>query len=1286
MPESELGTRQTRERWLLPLFQELGYGRLRAAQAIDIDERRYPVSHLWGHSPIHLLGHRVDLDRRAPGVAGAARMSPHGMVQELLNRSDDHLWAFLSNGFRLRILRDNIALTRQAYVEFDLQAMMEGEAFSDFIVLWMLCHQSRVEAEVPETCWLEKWTVESREQGIRLLDQLRTGVENAINALGAGFLAHSANQVLRDRLYQGELNTEDYYRQVLRLVYRLLFLFVAEDRKLLLRPDASAGARGMYERFYSTRRIRFLAERKIGTRHLDLWHTLTLVMGKLGSSEGCPELGLPGLGSFLWKEEAMPDLTSVRLSNRDLLEAVRALATTIEGNVRRTVDYKNLGAEELGSVYESLLELHPKINLEARSFNLETAAGHERKTSGSYYTHDSLVHSLLDTALEPVIERALNEPDPESALLDMKICDPASGSGHFLIRAGHRVAHHLAAVRTGDEEPSPDAYQTALRDVVGKCLYGVDINPMAVELCKVSLWLEALDPGRPLSFLDHHIKCGNSLLGTTPELIEEGIPDAAYKPLTGDTKEACNWMRKINKEARDRMQMQLDLGGAAVEQPPDLLPDAISRIEDLADDTVDDVERKAEEHADLLNAPEYEVPKTLADMWCAAFVWPKVGREPGDELHTEHLRRFQANPDDIDPDRRNQVQELAEAYQLFHWHLEFPGAYGSVDNDGTVTGGFDLVLGNPPWERVKLQEKEWFATRRPDIAAAANAAARRRMIRGLQEEDPATYAAFQAALRKAEGISHLLRDSCAYPLCGRGDVNLYTVFAEGMRLRLNAEGRMGAVLPTGIATDDTTKFFFQDIIEKQSLVSLFDFENRKAIFPGVHRSYKFCLFTAGRGDQPTAEEAEFVFFAHEVSDLDVPEKRFTLSREDIALLNPNTRTCPIFRSRRDAELTKSIYRRVPVLIKEGDPDGNPWGIKFARMFDMTNDSHLFRTREQLEEEGCELDGNIFKREGSEDFLPIYEGKMVSMYDHRAATIVINPANHLRQQQSRLTSEEGHRDPWFSNEPYLWAPEQEAKRRTIAGWVDKPMIVFKRVTAVTNERTILGCVMPYTAVSYTLYVVTVSALNRKHAVGLLGNFFSFIGDYTVRQKTAQPSLPMGVVYESAFLAPSFYAETCSWNYSRPLIHWLASRVLELTYTAWDLEQFARDNAFGGPPFVWRPERRHWIRCELDAAYFHLHGIRRDDVDYIMETFPTVKRKDIRAHGTHRTKEHILEIYDRMAHAVRTSGSYEPPPESPLATVPPGPPANADGNFLPLPDWLEGAPRPEDWPPHIHSPHR
>ncbi len=673
LPETDAGTTLTRERWLLPFFQELEYGRLLTSKAQEIDHKTYPISHAWHHTPIHLVTFRQDLDRRTPGVAGAARMSPHSLVQEFLNRSDDNLWGMVSNGLRLRLLRDNASLTRQAYVEFDLEGMMSGEVYSDFILLFLLLHQSRVEAERPEQCWLERWTQEAQKQGTRALDHLRGGVEQAIATLGQGFLAHPANTSLRQRLQSGDLTTYDLYQQLLRLVYRMIFLFVAEDRNLLLLPDAPAEARGRYLDHYSITRIRRLAGRLRGTRHADIWKGLRITFRCLAAGE--PALGIDPLGGFLFSENAISDLNDCELSNDALLTAVRNLSFTQDNKTLRPVDYRNLGTEELGSVYESLLELHPEINVSASTFDLKIAAGSERKTTGSYYTPSSLINCLLDSALEPVIARALKESDPEKALLDLKVVDPACGSGHFLISASHRIGKHLAMIRTGEVEPPPEQRRKALRDVVSHCIYGVDVNPLAVELCKVALWIETLDPGRPLGFLDHHIKCGNSLIGATPELLEKGIPDDAFKPVEGDDKKIASAIRKKNREERKGQQ---DLFAEVA--PESEWQEAVEDFQEwgsMPEHSFHEVCDKAAQYETLQDRPAYRHEKKVADLWTASFFWT-LTEETGTTVPTEDIfRRFQGGDYELKDEARKRMESIASKHRFFHWHLEFPEVFSN---------------------------------------------------------------------------------------------------------------------------------------------------------------------------------------------------------------------------------------------------------------------------------------------------------------------------------------------------------------------------------------------------------------------------------------------------------------------------------------------------------------------------------------------------------------------------------------------------------------------------------
>ena len=910
-------------------------------------------------------------------------------------------------------------------------------------------------------------------------------------------------------------------------------------------------------------------------------------------------------------------------------------------------------------------------------FTLAKFAGNARKMSGGFYTPDSLVQCLLDSALDPVVEEAVRGKfgaDAERAILDLKVCDPAVGSGHFLVGAAHRLARHLARVRAhaaGESEPSPLLYQHALRDVIGRCLYGVDMNPMAAELCRVSLWLEALEPGKPLSFLDHHIRVGNSLLGATPELIEAGLPDEAFKPQQGDDRKVCTGLRKRNKAERESGQR--DMGYLMVAEPSaeyDTLGPRIRWIDESADDTLGEVQGKEAQFRRLVVSGEYRHRQLVADAWCAAFVQPKgagAGRDPAMCIATDTMRGLEADPEALAPAQRREVERLEREYQFFHWHLAFPVVF-----EGGGGGGFDCVLGNPPWERVKLREKEWFAERSPEIADAPNAAARKRMIRALADDDPELYRAFLGALRQSEGWNHLMRNSGRYPLCARGDINSYAVFAEGVRNVVNERGRVGCVFPTGIATDDTTKFFFQDVVGTKSLVSLFDFENKGVFFPGVHSSYKFCLFTAGSGVQLAADHAEYVFFAHAVEELRDPERRFTLSPDDIALLNPNTRTCPTFRSRSDAVLAKAIYRRVPVLVREardGQPEDNPWGIRFNRMFDMSNDSHLFRTREQLEANGWQLVGNVFRKDGME-YLPLYEAKMTQIFNHRAADVVVSDHARQRKAQPSTLDRTDLVDPYRCAEPLYWVDEQECVHAVADAWEPKWFLGFANVTSPTNERTMNPVVIPGAGVGNSMPVM-LGAHGASAFCVLYANLCAFVFDYAVRQKAGGVNLNFFLVKQCPVLSVQCSDEICPWDSSQSIRDWIMLRVLELSYTAWDLESFAADCGWDGPPFRWEDDRRLLLRCELEAAFFHLYlpadqgggwrQARRSDgcfqdetsahlaelerrfptpraaVAYIMNTFPIVRRKHEEIHGEYRTNRVIVEIYEAMLESITTRQS-------------------------------------------------
>jgi hypothetical protein len=302
--------------------------------------------------------------------------------------------------------------------------------------------------------------------------------QQAITTLGCGFLEHPANHALRDRLRDGRLPLQDYYRQIVRLVYRLIILFMVEKRGMLLYCG-------------------------------------------------------PVLHGFLFSPQAIVDLERCLLADQVLLRTIQCLTFADECNDRDSVDYQALTCEELGSLYEALLAMRPRIDLECATFALKAARGNERKMSGSYYTPTSLIDCLLDSALEPALAEACRQADAEQAILRLKVCDPACGSGLFLVAAAQRMARRLAIIRAENAEPQPPAIRAALCDVIKHCIYGVDIDPMAVELCKMSLWMEVIEPGQVFPALDAHIQCGNSLLGATPALLAQQSPESIFREVDG---------------------------------------------------------------------------------------------------------------------------------------------------------------------------------------------------------------------------------------------------------------------------------------------------------------------------------------------------------------------------------------------------------------------------------------------------------------------------------------------------------------------------------------------------------------------------------------------------------------------------------------------------------------------------------------------------------------------------------------------------------------------------------
>lgn len=1257
------------DQWLAPLFDELGFGRLTMVGAgeyrADSDpERVFPISHHWHHVPVHMAAWNALLDKRPGGVG---TVPPHSLLQECLNRRGAHLWGVLTNGRQLRLLRDSNALATASYVEFDLEAIFDGELFSEFVLLYRLLHVSRFEtgeAGATSACWLEQWRTEAIASGTRALDHHRDGVQRAITTLGTGFLRHPANTELRENL-----DADRFHAALLRLAYRMIFLFVAEDRDSLHHPDASDEARKRYAKYFGSARLRRHALRRQGTAHADQYAALRIVLDALGREDGRPELGLPGLGGLFDDIEADVPLQGCSLTNASLLEAVRHLSRVRDEKTARwrPVDYRNMGSEELGSIYESLLELVPKHSATERSFELVNRLGNDRKKTGSYYTPASLIETLLDSTLDPVIDdaqkrgeqaaAAVGEPDPSEAivreLLSLTVCDPACGSGHFLVAAARRIAKRIAAVREGNPEPAPVAVRTALHEVVARCVYGVDLNPMAVELAKVSLWLEALEPGKALGFLDAHIKHGNGLVGTTPTLMLDGIPNKAFKAVEGDDEKYAKFLEKQNDMERKGQSGLFDVVVDSKVSNTAFASD-LRRITEAPSGDLREVHAQQAAYQDWLEDKEYVHARHIADAWCAAFMWRKAKDAPAPVTHEVFQALRDPEAKSASKATHGEIDQLRDLYHFFHWHLEFPDVFtvpeqaeanDAVDPATGWSGGFSCVVGNPPWDKVDFEDKKYFSVVEPSIAAIAGTT-RRTRIAEWEAGNPESGRRYRTARRKVKSTFLFAGSSGAFPLCGKGlaikgvnSLQTDQLFAERFATIAAPRSRFGCILPTAIATGAGAQYLFSDFTRRGAVAALYDFENRKPLFVGVHASYKFCLLSlAGKDLRENA--ARFAFFLEDPADLENSERVFALSPEEISLINPNTGTLPIFRTRRDADLTAEIYRRIPVLWNEAEDRGNPWGITFKNLFNMSDDSDLFRTRNELEGEGWELTGNVFMRDGKR-MLPLYEAKMVDFFNHRAADVVTSETAVNRKNQPRYLTREELQDAERSALPLYWVAEQGLiatsrngkeievpgveLRLTEAKWKYDWLCGWCDVTASTNERTAVPALLPRVAVGHT-YPLMLPATSPALTAALICTQSSLVFDFVSRQKVSGAHLALMTWKQLPVPAPETLA---------PHTPFLAPRLLELVYTAFDMIPLARDLDDTSTPFRWNDDRRAQIRAELDAYFFHLYGSDRDDVDYILESFRSesggLKHNEIAKYGHYRTKALVLAEYDRMAAA-------------------------------------------------------
>ena len=1256
------------------------------ANALPEEWRRYGLgaalveSKRWGRP----------LDRRSD--RHGEETAPSTQMLRYLRRVEDLTegalrWGILTNGACWRLYWQGARSVSEQFFELDLAALLDPAAASGDLL-----------APAPEARrhWLKVFALVFRRAAFLpdaerpasfhryAIDEGRFHEERVAGDLSAKVFERVFPQLARAIAAAApDAPLAEVREAALILLYRLLFILYAEDRDLLPVRDTR------YDDYALREKVRGDVGRRkdegdvFSESAARYWSAVDDLCRAIDAGDA--SIGLPPYNGGLFDRARTPLLGRIRLGDAVMADVIDALSfeRTADGR-RKYINYRDLGVRQLGSVYERLLERALAAEGEGVVVRPDVFA---RKGSGSYYTPDDLVGLILEETLGPLAAapmeafRARAEAlakdrrdaaprlaelracDPAERLLALKVCDPAMGSGHFLVNLVDWLADRtIAAMAEAEAAVDWGAYRSPLADrieairdtiranaeahgwsvalerlddrhvvrrmVLKRCVFGVDKNPMAVELAKVSLWLHTFTVGAPLSFLDHHLRCGDSLFGA--------------------------WVRAgIDK--------------AAEHGTPLLLHDSIRRaegaaqgmaaIEALTDAEIAEAHRSAETFAEV-EAKTAPLDRILALVH--AFDWLGL-RAPEDRtaLQSFFAGRFgdpvaiAAGTADPLPERAEgrrfvellgQARALAAEERFLNWQVAFPGVWSRWES-AEPQGGFDAVIGNPPWDRVKLQQVEWFAARRPEIARAQSAAERRRMVAALERttetrgpEAPLVRDFARAGARAADR-ARMARTCGDYPLLSGGDVNLYSLFVERAMALAKPEGVVGLLVPSGIASDKTAARFFRGVATEGRLRALYDFENRRTrhkappFFPDVDGRFKFCAFVAGR--TPAPAPARCAFFLQAVAESEEPERRFPLAAADFARVNPNTGTAPVFRSRRDAELTVAIYGRLPVLVdRSAGKEAKAWPVRYATMFHMANDSGLFRTRAQLEEEegAYPVGGNRFASPAGE-WLPLYEGKMVQAFDHRAADIVVKERNLFRPGQQEAAEASRKSNPDYFPTPRYWVID-DPKRWN---WSDRWVVAFKDITAATNMRTMIAAIVPRAGAGHTLPLLALedSATDRAFlACSIVANLNAVAFDFVARQKVPTTHFTWYVLEQLPVVPPARYEAVRFGPKTAGAI--VRESVLELTYTAHDMAPFARalghvdDSGAPPPPFPWDEDRRLTLRARLDALFFHLYGVTdRDDVRHVYSTFPIVERQERAAHGRYRSRDLCLAWLNALA---------------------------------------------------------
>ncbi len=1230
---------EARTKWMLPLFKELWFNpdfRREDILVNDDEKLRFHFSHRgWSSDSapfIHMVAPAQDLEEASDGKDGEVvrrgrTRSPHDEMQAYLNVTNKCKWGIVTNGILLRILREYFHTTTKGYVEFDLENIFRERSFTDFRAMYRMVHASRFLPDQDGISPLEQFYKESVAAGVKVGENLRQNVKKAIEALGNGFLTPE----LIKKMIEDEEFCKAYYAELLRVVYRLLFLLFAEQRAMLPTKES------LYIEEYSITRLRHKAEERHGKDdHKDLWEGLKVTFHML--KKGCPPLKFFGYNGSLLDDAELPKLSQLSCKNEDLLEAVRNLTLIEEEKVLKRINYLDLGVSEIGSIYESLLDFSPRVftfdqqlndeKVTANTFVLDPR-GIVRKTSGSYYTSPRLIDELIKSALKPVVQDKLSKAlEKEKALLTIKVCDPACGSGAFLIAANNYLGKELAKLRSTQAEPSDKEVRIATRDVLQHCIYGVDLNPMATELAKVSLWINSCVEDMPLNYLDHHIKCGNSLIGVTQQLVNKGIPDEAFISLEGYDRNFASRIRSKNAFERKNKLMVEFQSAEPYAQATDF-----ALLDDLIEKSPEDVEEKKKRFINLITSERWQLTNVIADAWTVPFFWQLDGNS---EPPTDATLRLIKSKGIRSTEHRllEAIGVIAKKHRFFHWQLEFPDVFKESD------GGFDCVMGNPPWEVLMPMSLEFFSRYDSNFKSYDKKKAAEVMDELLK--DKTIDKNWSIYTREFELIGNFVRNSGAFSLLEKGVVgvggvlNTYRLFLERFLQLVRKNGIFSVIVPSGFHTDLGTKSLRRYLFEHFEILGLYCFENRLKLFP-IDSRFEFELLSAKKANITNTIPA--VFMIHDPKEIE--EKTINIPLDLIKKFSPDNFSIMEIKSQKDIEVLNKCFM-YPLL---GEKIRLSWNFALnTREFNMTLERYLFNT---------DHIGTV-----------LYEGKMIwqfnSLFDEASywVSTEIGRKDRIRKEIKMIDSNDrnkflayiGNVNP-LVYKLYSKQEDTECSKENINLHYENYRIVLRSIASKTNERTLISTIIPKNKfIGHSLFCVIPISFNLDCALKRTQNFRecftknlsssdalyltailnSFVVDYIIRQKTTT-NLTSNFLYELPV------PRTTEGNFFYDQIVPRAARLIcytkefeelwkEVYRSSWELISL-KDNGtsvlenWDQITAAWTEKcgvndfdsmkrdsgQRIQLRCELDALIAHLYGIDREDLEWILSNFPIVSQK-------------------------------------------------------------------------------